>query len=99
MIPSVKAFTPCLAAVYAGLTPLAIIGVLTSVIGAFYYLRIIKLMYFEDVDQPLDANAPKENIIILSVSLIVTILFLFIIGPLREWTYFAATNFPISGAL
>ena len=88
-----------LAAVYAGLTPLAIIGVLTSVVGAFYYLRIIKLMYFEDVDQPLDTNAPKENIIILSVSLIVTILFLFIIGPLREWTYLAATNFPISGAL
>jgi NADH-quinone oxidoreductase subunit N len=88
-----------LAAVNAGLIPLAIIGVLTSVIGAFYYLRIIKLMYFEDVNQPLDTNAPKENIIILSVSLIVTILFLFIIGPLREWTYFAATNFPISGAL
>ncbi len=88
-----------LAAVNAGLVPLAIIGVLTSVIGAFYYLRIIKLMYFEDVDQPLDTNAPKENIIILSVSLIVTILFLFFIGLLREWTYFAATNFPISGAL
>mgnify|MGYP003318999244 FL=1 len=34
-----------LAAVNAGLIPLAIIGVLTSVIGAFYYLRIIKLMY------------------------------------------------------
>ena len=31
-------------AVNAGLIPLAIIGVLTSVVGAFYYLRIIKIM-------------------------------------------------------
>jgi len=43
-----------LAAVEAGLVPLAVIGVVTSVVGAFYYLRIIRLMYFEDVDDPLD---------------------------------------------
>jgi NADH-quinone oxidoreductase subunit N len=36
------------AAVGAGLYPLAIIGVLASVVGAFYYLRIIKLMWFDD---------------------------------------------------
>ena len=88
-----------LAAVNAGLIPLAIIGVITSVIGAFYYLRIIKLMYFDDVDQTLDNSAPKENIIILSLSITVTVLFLLIIGPLREWSYFAAQNFPVSGLL
>ena len=88
-----------LAAVNAGLIPLAIIGVITSVIGAFYYLRIIKLMYFDDVDQTLDKSAPKENIIILSLSIIVTVLFLLIIGPLREWSYFVAQNFPVSGLL
>ena len=88
-----------LAAVNAGLIPLAIIGVITSVIGAFYYLRIIKLMYFDDVDQKLDNNAPKENIIILSLSITVTVLFLLFIGPLREWSYFAAKNFPASGLL
>jgi len=37
-----------LAAVEAGLYPLAIIGVLASVVGAFYYLRIIKLMWFDE---------------------------------------------------
>ena len=88
-----------LAAVNAGLIPLAIIGVITSVIGAFYYLRIIKLMYFDDVDQTLDNNAPRENIIILSLSITVTVLFLFFIGPLREWSYFVAKNFPASGLL
>lgn len=41
-----------LAAVDAGLYTLAVIGVLASVVSAFYYLRIIKLMYF---DEPVDA--------------------------------------------
>ena len=37
-----------LAAVQAHLYILAVIGVMTSVIAAFYYLRIVKLMYFDD---------------------------------------------------
>ncbi|WP_455478351.1 NADH-quinone oxidoreductase subunit NuoN [Bartonella sp. B10] len=37
------------AAVHSGLTPLAVIGMITSVVGAFYYLRIIKIMWFDDV--------------------------------------------------
>jgi NADH-quinone oxidoreductase subunit N len=36
------------AAVDAGLVPLAVIGFLASVVGAFYYLRIVKVMYFDD---------------------------------------------------
>ncbi|MBV8963639.1 MAG: NADH-quinone oxidoreductase subunit NuoN [Hyphomicrobiales bacterium] len=36
------------AAVDAGLVPLAVIGFLTSVVGAFYYLRVVKVMYFDD---------------------------------------------------
>ncbi|EJF87207.1 NADH-quinone oxidoreductase subunit NuoN [Bartonella rattimassiliensis] len=36
------------AAVHAGLTPLAVIGMIASVIGAFYYLRVIKIMWFDD---------------------------------------------------
>jgi len=36
-----------LAAIHAGLYTLAVIGVLASVIGAYYYLRIIKIMYFD----------------------------------------------------
>ena len=37
-----------LAAIDAGLYALAVIGVLASVVGAFYYLRIVKLMYFDE---------------------------------------------------
>jgi NADH-quinone oxidoreductase subunit N len=36
------------AAVSAGLVPLAAIGIAASVIGAFYYLKIVKLMYFDE---------------------------------------------------
>jgi len=36
-----------LAAIHAGLYALAVIGVLLSVVGAFYYLRIVKLIYFD----------------------------------------------------
>ena len=42
------------AAVNAGFVPLAIIGVLTSVFGAFYYLRIVKIMYFDEPDKTFD---------------------------------------------
>jgi NADH-quinone oxidoreductase subunit N len=40
------------AAVNAGLVWLAVVGVLLALIGAFYYLRVVKLMYFDD---PVDA--------------------------------------------
>ena len=44
-----------LAAVDAGMIPLAVIGLLSSVVTAYYYLRIIKVMYFEEDSTPLDA--------------------------------------------
>jgi NADH-quinone oxidoreductase subunit N len=44
-----------LAAVNAKLWPLAILGVLASVVGAYYYLRMVKLMFF---DAPKGAFAP-----------------------------------------
>lgn len=46
------------ALVEAGFWPLAMIGIATSVIGAFYYLKIVKTMYF---DEPAPAYAPMES--------------------------------------
>jgi NADH-quinone oxidoreductase subunit N len=37
-----------LAAIQAQLYSLAVIGVLSSVVGAYYYIRIVKLMYFDE---------------------------------------------------
>jgi NADH-quinone oxidoreductase subunit N len=47
-----------LAAVQAGLWPLAVLGVLSSVVGAYYYLAIVKLMYF---DEPAEAFDPMAG--------------------------------------
>src|SRR5258707_12547116 len=38
-----------LGAIKAGLYTLAVIGVVTSVVGAYYYLLIVKTMYFDEV--------------------------------------------------
>ena len=46
------------AGVAAGLIPLAAIGIAASVIGAFYYLKVIKVMYF---DEPADAIAASDS--------------------------------------
>ena len=50
------AFLP---AIKAGLYPLAIIGVVASVIGAFYYLRIVKIMFFDEAAEPFDVVESK----------------------------------------
>ena len=35
---------------------LAIIGLLTTVVSAFYYLKIIKIIYFDEITKPFDEN-------------------------------------------
>jgi NADH-quinone oxidoreductase subunit N len=44
-----------LAAVKSGLYALAIIGVVASVVGAYYYLRIVKVIYFDEPAEKFDA--------------------------------------------
>lgn len=44
-----------LAAIKANLFALAIIGVVASVVGAYYYLRIVKIIYFDDPAEKFDA--------------------------------------------
>jgi NADH-quinone oxidoreductase subunit N len=42
------------AAVDAGLAPLALAGAVASVIGAYYYMNIVRVMYLSEPDQPLE---------------------------------------------
>ncbi|MDH4029835.1 MAG: NADH-quinone oxidoreductase subunit NuoN, partial [Chromatiales bacterium] len=56
------------AAVDAGLTWLAVTGVIFSVIGAFYYLRIIKLMYFEEPSDTLSLGGGSDLKLVLSLN-------------------------------
>ena len=65
-----------LAAIDAQLYTLAIIGVLTSVIGAYYYLRIIKIMYFDEPVEAFDRPVGREIRVILGVSTLFVTLFI-----------------------
>jgi NADH-quinone oxidoreductase subunit N len=70
-----------LAAIKAGLYVLAVIGVLASVVGAYYYLFIIKVMYF---DEPAEGfyDMPYELRVVLGVCGLFNILFFLYPGPL-----------------
>ncbi len=50
-----------LAAIHAGLYALAVTGVLLSVVGAYYYIRIVKLIYF---DAPADQFEPMQGVLV-----------------------------------
>jgi NADH-quinone oxidoreductase subunit N len=66
-----------LAAVQAGLWALAIIGVLTSAVGAFYYIRVIKVMYFDAPGEPFDARPASLSLVVGVTGLFTTFFFLF----------------------
>ena len=70
-----------LAAIKAGLYVLAVIGVLASVVGAYYYLAIVKTMYF---DEPAEAfyGMPAELKVVLGVCALFNLLFVLFPGPL-----------------
>ncbi len=64
-----------MAAVDADLVPLAIIGVLASVVGAYYYLRIVKVMYFDDLVEPLDTTMGREFSIVVGIAAVFNLAF------------------------
>ena len=66
-----------LAAIEAELYTLAIVGVLSSVVGSFYYLRIVKVMYFDNLSDELDSAIGKRLSVIISLCAL-TILFFFL---------------------
>jgi NADH-quinone oxidoreductase subunit N len=69
------------AAIKAGLFTLAVVGVVTSVVGAYYYLSIIKVMYF---DEPLVRFDPMRTELrtVLTVAGLFNIFFFVYPGPL-----------------
>ena len=65
------------AAINAELYYLAIIGVIASVISAFYYLRIVKVIYFENGDDSFEHTIDKGLGVVTTVSTLIIILLLF----------------------
>jgi NADH-quinone oxidoreductase subunit N len=66
-----------LAAVQGGMWALAIIGVLTSVIGAYYYLRVVKVMYFDAPAEPFDPRPASLSFVAAVTGLFTTFFFIF----------------------
>jgi NADH-quinone oxidoreductase subunit N len=71
-----------LAAIDAHLNGLAVIGVVTSVVGAYYYLRIVKIMYFDEPAAAFDTPIAIEIKAVLLVAAAITLLFVLLPGPI-----------------
>ena len=57
-----------MAIINSGLVYLALVGAIVSVIGAFYYLRIVYIIYFSESEDKIDANIPTGHLLVLFLS-------------------------------
>ena len=80
-----------LAAINAGLYALAVIGVLTSVVGAYYYLLIVKTMYFDEPEKSFEVM-PREQVFVLGVAGLFNLLFFVYPAPLLDAATAAAKS-------
>ena len=80
-----------LAAIKAGLFTLAVIGVLTSVVGAYYYLMIVKIMYFDEPARSFESS-PSMLRVVLGVAGLINILFFVYPAPLLSAATVAAKS-------
>ncbi len=79
-----------MAAIHAGLYALAVIGVLASVVGAFYYMRIVKIMYFDEPLEAFERPLGGEVTVLMAVTGLFTLFFFVYPGPLVAWARIAA---------
>ena len=87
-IPPLFGFWPKLlvfqAAVASGYVALAVAAILGTVVGAYYYLRIVKVMYFDEPAAPFGrVKEPVQGLLILLAALIVSPFGYLLIGPLQ----------------
>jgi len=78
------------AAIEAGLVALAVIGVLASVVGAFYYIRVVKVMYFDDARDAFDRPVGREFAVIVGGAAVFNLVFCLHPSPLLNQAGIAA---------
>ena len=89
--PKLMVFT---AAVDAGLIALAVAGIIGTVIGAYYYIKVVKIMYFDAPVEPFGrTRAPLETALIAIAAILVSPLGYLLIGPLGRLSANAASIF------
>ena len=71
-----------MAAIDKGLYTLSILGVLTSVVSAYYYLRIIKVMYFDEPVEALDRGVSPGLGVVMGISALLIVAFTLLPAPL-----------------
>lgn len=72
---------------------LAVVGVLTSVISSYYYIRLVKIMYFEKTNKWLCLDRPqKASTLVLSLCLFFLITFMVYPQPLYLASHLASLN-------
>jgi NADH-quinone oxidoreductase subunit N len=86
-VPPLFGFWPKLlvfnAAVHAGYVALAVAGILGAVIGAYYYLKIVKVMYMDDPAAPYGrVREPVQGLLILVAAIAVSPLGYLLIAPI-----------------
>lgn len=84
------------AAVAGGYMVVAVIGVLASVVGAYYYLRLIKVMFFDESAGPVDENKSLSRHLVVVASVVFILLFTVMPNHLLEQALYAAESlFPV----
>lgn len=78
--------------VNGGFMFVAIIGVLASVVSAYYYIRLIKIMFFDEPTETLTVALCPARVFVLSLSLFITILFIIAPNIMLNQAIFAAQN-------
>ncbi|HOO82081.1 MAG TPA: proton-conducting transporter membrane subunit, partial [Alphaproteobacteria bacterium] len=81
------------AAVAEGYYILATLGVLTSVVAAYYYLRVIKVMFFDEPADVFDGPIPFARRVVLFVCI------LFVLGFVIKPSVFIASSFNAASVL
>ena len=64
------------AALDAGFIEVVVVAAILAVVGAFYYLRIIRIIYFDDVRDPLDQSIDREISIMLALTGVLIVAFI-----------------------
>lgn len=79
------------AAIDAHMYTLAVIGVVTSVVGAFYYLRVVKIMYFDEPAAPFE-RFPLELRAMIGITGALVLLYVLYPAPMAEAANAAARS-------
>jgi NADH-quinone oxidoreductase subunit N len=68
-----------------GLTWLAVVSVVFAVIGAYYYLRIVKLMYFDEPEDAAAIGGAKDVRFLISLNALALVGIMPWIGTIIDW--------------